>query len=179
LPLACPRVKLAFMTNTHDKLLSMVVPKRRWTQFSLWTMFAVVTVHCVWLALQVRAANRQRAAVEGIKELAGQCFYDYQLRDDGSTHGDLPPPGSKWLRDRLGIDHFANVDCVVLWDPNRVGQALKHLKLEATSPTPVLQNSRRSCPTARLTGEFRGACLLAADRAKSCQIGHSSPSLAP
>jgi hypothetical protein len=92
------------------------------------TMLLTVTAFCIWLALHMRAVERQRTAVAGITELGGQCFYDYQLRPDGLTYGNLPPPGPAWLRERLGIDHLANVDCIVLWDPQTVGTALRWLK---------------------------------------------------
>jgi hypothetical protein len=39
----------------------------------------------------------------------------------------------------MGIDHFANVDCVVLWDQNRVSQALTHLKQLTTCRSLILQ----------------------------------------
>lgn len=75
----------------------------------------------------MRAVERQRTAVAGLLELKGQCFYDYQLRPEGA-YGNVPPPGPAWLRERLGIDHFANIDGVVLWDPQSVGPALRRLK---------------------------------------------------
>jgi hypothetical protein len=40
------------MAKPLAKLISMLTPKRRWAQFSLFTMFVVVTVLCVplvWL----------------------------------------------------------------------------------------------------------------------------------
>ena len=109
------------------KFVALVRPQRRWAQFSLGSMLLAVTALCVWLALHTRAVELQRKAVAGILELKGQCFYDYQLRPEGA-YGNQPPPGPAWLRERLGIDHFANVDGVVLWDPQNVGPALRRLK---------------------------------------------------
>ena len=104
-----------------------IKPRRRWAQFSLGTMLLAVTALCVWLALHTRAAERQRKAAAGILELKEQVFYDYQLRGEG-VYGNLPPPGPAWLRERLGIDHLANVDGIVLWNPQTVGTALRYLK---------------------------------------------------
>ncbi|HVX14314.1 MAG TPA: hypothetical protein VHC22_24220 [Pirellulales bacterium] len=91
-------------------------------------MLLAVTVLCLWLALHMRATDRQRTAVAWLRGAAAQCYYDYQLRKDGMTYATLPPPGPAWLRDWLGIDHFATVDCVVLWDQNCVGEALPHIQ---------------------------------------------------
>jgi hypothetical protein len=51
------------MAKPIAELLSMLKPKRRWAQFSLATMFVVVTEICVWLAAVVNRGHRQRSAV--------------------------------------------------------------------------------------------------------------------
>jgi hypothetical protein len=53
------------------KLARMLMPKRRWAQFSLGSMFLVVTVLCVALGVQVNKANRRREAVEAIEAWGG------------------------------------------------------------------------------------------------------------
>jgi hypothetical protein len=121
------------MANLITNIVTALKPKRRWAQFSLATMFLVVTVLCVWLAAHVRATNRQRAALAAIKELGGRWFYDYQLSDNGITYEIVEPPVPKWLLDRLDIDHFANADRVELWalehwDPASLSLALTEVK---------------------------------------------------
>jgi len=121
------------MANLITKIVTALTPKRSWAQFSLATMFVIVTVLCVWLAAHVRATNRQRAALAAIKELGGRWFYDYQLGDNGINYNRNEPPVPKWLLDRLDIDHFANVDRVELWapehrDPNSLSLALTDVK---------------------------------------------------
>ncbi|HVC95631.1 MAG TPA: hypothetical protein VND64_18200 [Pirellulales bacterium] len=37
------------MNDALAKLVALLTPKRRWAQFSLATMFIVVTALCVWL----------------------------------------------------------------------------------------------------------------------------------
>jgi competence protein ComGC len=50
-------------------LMKLLAPKRRWAQFSLASMFVVVTVICMWLALRVNQATRQRDAVVALRKL--------------------------------------------------------------------------------------------------------------
>src|SRR5438132_567105 len=63
------------MAKPLGKLASLLTPKRRWAQFSLGTMFIVVSLLCVWLALLVNQAHRQRAAVAAIEKLGGIVGY--------------------------------------------------------------------------------------------------------
>ena len=67
-------------------------PRRRWFQYSLRTLFVLVTVLCVWLAVTVERVRKQREAVEAIEALGGQVYYEYQ------SSGGQEPPGPKWLR---------------------------------------------------------------------------------
>jgi hypothetical protein len=88
-------------------------PKRRWYQYSLRTLFVVVTLcalACSWFVVKMRQAERQHEAVESIEELGGRVFYDYQ---HGGAAG-ATPPGPAWLRRLLGDDFAANVDQVLL-----------------------------------------------------------------
>ena len=63
------------MAKLLAKLLSMMTPKRRWAQFSLATLLAVVTVLCVGLSLVIAPAERQRRAVAAIEALGGSVEY--------------------------------------------------------------------------------------------------------
>jgi hypothetical protein len=51
------------MAKPLAKLHSLITPKRRWAQFSVATMFVVVTVLCIWLEVVVNRVHRQRDAV--------------------------------------------------------------------------------------------------------------------
>ena len=44
----------------------------------------LVTVLCVWLAVTVNRARKQREAVEAIEELGGVVYYDYQVDSSGT-----------------------------------------------------------------------------------------------
>ena len=105
------------MARPLAKLISLLTPERRWAQFSLGTMFVVVTVLCVlcaWLAVKVNRAHRQRDAVDAIRRLGGYAAYE--------------PAGPSWLRELLGDDFFAHVveagtDLGIRADFDREGKA--------------------------------------------------------
>jgi hypothetical protein len=71
------------MARPISKLVNLLKPKRRWAQFSLATMFVVVTVLCVWLSVLADRANRQQAAVAAIEAMGGQVKYN--VDDDEQT----------------------------------------------------------------------------------------------
>ena len=52
-------------------------PRRRWFQFSLRTLFVLLTVLCVWLAVTVERVRKQREAVAAIEAVGGSVFYEY------------------------------------------------------------------------------------------------------
>ncbi len=62
-------------------LLYRLTPTRRWAQFSLGSMFVVVTLFCIWLAIQTNCADKQREAVGAIAKVGGRVLY----------HGDPDP----------------------------------------------------------------------------------------
>jgi hypothetical protein len=66
------------MSNVSVKFMSLIRPKRRWTQFSLGTMFVVMTALCLRLAWQTNRAHRQREAVAAIKAFGGKVQYEGQ-----------------------------------------------------------------------------------------------------
>jgi len=88
-------------------------PKRRWLQFSLRTMFVVVTVFCVFLGMVVKRARDQKLAVEAILEAGGTVYYQHQSDFDSPT----VPPGPEWLRGLVGDEYFSTVTKVILLGP--------------------------------------------------------------
>ena len=81
------------MAKPLAKLISMLTPKRRWAQFSLLTLFVVVTVLCVWLAIAVNRSNRRRAAIIAINRLGGWVRYDFDGNHAYGLHASLRVPG--------------------------------------------------------------------------------------
>jgi len=99
------------MAKPVAKLLSIMTPKRRWAQFSLATMFVVMTMLCVWLSAVVNRANRQRDAVTNIEALGGSVYYwdsDQEQRDQEASET-FPKP---FLRRWLPRDYFDEVRIV-------------------------------------------------------------------
>ena len=85
-------------------------PKRRWFRFSLRTFLVIVTLICVWLGWEFSSARKQKQAVEAIRAIGGNAFYDYQVDADGNPINPHPDPG--WLAKLFGMDYVHNVVCV-------------------------------------------------------------------
>ncbi len=81
-------------------------PRRRWSQFSLRTLFVVVTVFCVWMGITAQRARNQRQAVEAILEAGGEIEFEH---NSGWYSTSSPPPGPDWLRRLVGDDYFFSV----------------------------------------------------------------------
>ena len=90
--------------------------KRRWFQFSLRTIFIVMTLLALWLGYITHRARQQKQAVEAIEKLGGEVSYDYE------------PAGPAWLRRLIGIDYFASVTTVELLGREVTDAGLEHLK---------------------------------------------------
>lgn len=91
------------MPKALAKLVFLLTPNRRWARFSLGTMFVVVTGLCVWLAIVVNRAHRQRDAVAAIKVWGGRIEFDDERRNHKSS------PLHDGLRVLLGDDDAAHV----------------------------------------------------------------------
>jgi phosphate/sulfate permease len=98
----------------------------RWRfQFSILSLLVltvVVAIPCSWLATEMKAARRQREAVEEIEKAGGKVTFEYQANPRGRVipRAKGPPllrpprPGAKpqgppWLRMLLGDDIFVSV----------------------------------------------------------------------
>ena len=97
-------------------------------------------------------AGIRRDAVAEILDLGGQVSYDYE------TAGRKEPPGSAWLRKRIGNDYFQTATTVGLVskefeDPEKIAAALTQIRA-----APQHRWSRHRC-----RGSSGGAC--SADRA--------------
>ena len=127
-------------------------PKRRF-RFSLRTLLIVVVLLSVglgWFAVRMRQAERQRKAVEAIREVGATVTYDY-ARDDIEYIWLAPPrehpSAPTWLRELVGDDFLADVDDVHFNFHEEVGDVeLEHvsvlrkltcLELSATQVTDV------------------------------------------
>ncbi len=90
--------------------MTTAASNRRWFRYSLGTLFVLLTLACVafaWIASTMRAATRQREAVQVFRQANAYVSYDCALDDSP-----FEPPKRRvprWLRDWLGDDFFRNV----------------------------------------------------------------------
>lgn len=87
-------------------------PKRHWFRYSLRTLLVIVTVCSAlfgWLGIKVRQAQRQKDAVEAIRELHWDVKYDYEYDPNATRFVPPTPPGPAWVRNSFGVDFLANV----------------------------------------------------------------------
>ena len=90
----------------------------RWSRYGLRTVFVVLTIGCMclaWMARNIHQAEEQREAIEAIRKMGGEVWYDYQ-REEESWVSPGDPPFPAWLLNLLGIDFFAKVKWVAFWD---------------------------------------------------------------
>lgn len=130
--------------------MTETTPKRRWFRFSLRTLLVVVLLLSLplgWFAVKLRQAEKQRKAVEAIREARGRVVYDYELKDD-EFYVRPEPPGPAWLRRLVGDDFFADVVHILTTDwpdpPRQSGDVflghvngLRHLESLNLFVTPV------------------------------------------
>jgi hypothetical protein len=55
--------------------MAQAAPKRRWFQFSLRTLFVVVTVFAIWLGWQLKTVRDRKVLADWIAENGGRVFY--------------------------------------------------------------------------------------------------------
>lgn len=93
-------------------------PKRCWWRLSMRTFLVLLTIGCLGLGWFVSRVTKQRRAVQWVEESGGRVIYDYEMRryQWPFVEDAKPPPGPAWLRDLIGIDYFAKVVTVDLYD---------------------------------------------------------------
>lgn len=113
LPLARGGLMLNGMANPFAKLLRQLRPKRRWAQFSLATLLALMTVVCAVLGLEIVPSERQRRAVAAIETLQGKVLYFGEVPAREAWYQDLDdmprPLMPDFLRRWLPRDYFDRV----------------------------------------------------------------------
>jgi hypothetical protein len=100
---------------------------RRRFRYSLRTLLALIVLVSVglgWLALKMRKAERQRKAVEAIREAGGEVEYDYQRTEGGCLSVELELPAPAWLMDLVGDDSFTDVLGVGFFVPERFDEVV-------------------------------------------------------
>ena len=84
-------------------------------------VMVLLSVGLGWFGWKLREAERQRGAVEGIREAGGRVVYDYELDEDGSRTRTVEPAAPAWLREMVGVDFFSQVIGIKFTDPRKAG----------------------------------------------------------
>lgn len=100
--------------------------RRRWLQFSLSSIFLLVTVLGVWLGIVVNEARKQREAVAAI-EAAGARWVAYDYQSAPVVPPQKEPPGPRWLRRMLGDEYFQSIYSVNLQNAKISDDLLRHI----------------------------------------------------
>jgi hypothetical protein len=106
-------------------------PKRRWLQFSLWTLMVLIVLVSVplgWLAFEITQGKARREAVVAIRQFGGQVQYDTGDGDMLDPFGSVIPKKPEWLRKLLGDDFFATATLVDLSGNKDTDAGLVHLR---------------------------------------------------
>ena len=128
-------------------------PWRRFLRFSVRGLIVLVLVIGAWLGWIVRSARTQREAVAAIENAGGEVFYDREWTD-----GNYSPGGKAWGRNCLviliGVDHFGNVNFVVLSGSQTVSDGeLAHVgRLPALVSLAVAETNLTDAGLAHLKG---------------------------
>ncbi len=88
----------------------------------------LLSVGLGWFAIKLREAERQRKAVEKIKEAGGWVRYDYEVDKFSVPIAKPEPPATAWLTKLVGDDFFSDVAGVNLYDTKFGDAGLGHLK---------------------------------------------------
>jgi hypothetical protein len=94
--------------------------RRRWLQFSLRGLIALLTVFAIWLGVVVNRAREQREAVKAIESLGGVVLYDWQIEFYYTDRFNERP--------LLGDDFFHDAEFVQLLPESDVYKAIPYLK---------------------------------------------------
>ena len=113
------------------------ISKRRWSCFSLRTLFAAVTIFAVWLGWQARIVHERNALRTAVELAASDSFEPYVVvatRDDGVTVRMWDFKWSKnpipWYRRMLGDEPVGTLGVPNGWTASEV-QRLKEAFPEA------------------------------------------------
>jgi hypothetical protein len=90
-------------------------------------LFLVVTACCVWLAIVVNRANRQREGVAAIKAMGGSVLYDVELDEEATRKAGMFPKST--LRRWLPRDYTDQVVMANLHASYADDSSLAHLRL--------------------------------------------------
>ena len=71
----------------------------------------------------VYRVNKQREALQWVRDQHGTAFYDFEWDSEKGWILRAELPGPDWLRELIGIDYFADVALVAFYDNTEVSLA--------------------------------------------------------
>jgi hypothetical protein len=86
-----------------------LIQNRWWLKFSLRSALLIVTLLCIWLAVESTRARRQKQAIATIQQLGGRIAFDYQLDRHRKWTKRKVPAAPQWLTAAIGDDYFRHV----------------------------------------------------------------------
>jgi hypothetical protein len=106
---------------------------KRWLRFRLRTLFLVMAIIAVPLAVHMDQVRTQKAAVARIQQLGGWVLYEYQCDESGLYFPEpkryqVAPRGPEWLRNWLGPHHFNTPVSVNMASPQVTDDDLAFLR---------------------------------------------------
>ena len=99
-------------------------------RFRLFTLLAIVTALCVWLAIIVHRVHQQSDAVARLSQAGSAIVFDYQMLPKGDFDLSKQVPGPIWIRRLIGDDYFRTVVEVSI----RPGNVRENLRLLTAFP---------------------------------------------
>ncbi|MGA2616350.1 MAG: hypothetical protein ABSF26_01995 [Thermoguttaceae bacterium] len=105
-------------------------PTLPWYQHSLqWPLLLALALPTLWFGVKMQQAGKQKTVIEGIENLGGLVWYDYQFDGGDIPHTeDAQPPGPPWLRRLIGDDFFRTVTKLDLTQTEIPDAGLKKLE---------------------------------------------------
>ena len=91
-------------------------PRRRWFQFSIRSLLLLTAAVAAIFAFWVRPALEQRAVLQSLR--GHYTYVTYDVPRHLSTGQPTPRFVPRWLIDRLGIDFFANITGLEVYNAN-------------------------------------------------------------
>src|SRR4051812_26263939 len=70
------------------------------------TLMLLVAALALGMGWNVTRARAQRRAVETIRRIGGDVWYDFEFEDGRPIGRPAESPVPRWVLDRVGIDHF-------------------------------------------------------------------------
>ena len=128
------------MTESNPTTASRRFNWRRLFQFRLRTLLILTTIIAVLLGWWSHKARQQREAVAALNKAALIC-YDFEKKWGEQSQVPFWPA---WLVDALGVDYFANVEAIGVFDKQITDDWLSHLKGVPLLQRLVLNNTQIS-----------------------------------